>query len=370
MNILPENTILPPRTIVREGAVNDLLKECGAFGSKGMLVHGGSLEISGVLGKILGNSSVGLEVSTWRHPGGEPTLDDLSNLVSVLREKDVDWVAGVGGGSVMDVAKAAAGLRDASLSMEAYHDGAQPEASKVPFIAAPTTAGTGSEATTVSVLINSRKGEKKSIRHPSHMASLVILDAGLLKSCPPRVVAVSGLDAFVQAVESHLSNKATWFSRQLSLKATELIAAALPDVFEDNESVRRADLMTGSYLAGVALANARLGLVHGLAHPLGIRYNQPHGLVCGVCFGPVMDFNRGICGARIEELTRAAGSDPARLVADWLGAMGVESPFAGKSLKDADGIVSETLASGSTAANPRPVKDRDVLAALKTIFGN
>ena len=201
--------MLPPRTISGVGSIEQLLSECAVFGSSGILVHGESLKKSGLVDAILSQTPANIEVQTWQYPGGEPSLADVELLRRIAGEAKVDWVAAVGGGSVIDAAKAAAGLLHADGAVLDYHDGAEIPMSHVPFIAAPTTAGTGSEATPVSVLTNDDRCVKKSIRHPSFIPRLVVLDPHLLKSCPTHVIASAGMDALTQAIESFISNKAS-----------------------------------------------------------------------------------------------------------------------------------------------------------------
>ena len=270
---------------------------------------------------------------------------------------------------MLDVAKAAAGLMEAPLDPEAYHDGEVIPPSRIPFVAVPTTAGTGSEATIVSVLTNADTGVKKSIRHPSFMARLVLLDASVLAGCPPAVLAASGMDALTQAVESYVSVKSTWFTEVLSLRATALIARSLETVHADPFAPQAEDLLMGSYLAGLALSNARLGVVHGLAHPLGARFHLPHGLVCAVCLPMAIEFNREAMGTKYARLSEAVGGDLLSTVRRLLDALGVRSPFAGRELADTEAVVKEVLASGSTAANPRPVSASDVQDLLDRVFG-
>jgi alcohol dehydrogenase class IV len=368
MKMFSNELILPPRTIFRKGAVTALLKECTVFGKRGIIVHGQSLLFRGVLKKIVDGGMPDLFVKTWQHPGGEPTLHQLESLLSDAREYRAEWIAGVGGGSVIDLAKACAGLLEAARSPVDYHDGAAIEASKIPFVVAPTTAGTGSEATIVCVLTNSDTNVKKSFRHPSFMARLVILDPELLAGSPPSVIAHSGMDAFTQAVESYVSTGATWFSDQLSLKALSMIFSSVRAVFENSCSDNAENLLMGSYFAGLALSNARLGIVHGLAHPLGARYHVPHGLACAVCLPHAIKFNREVINEKYAIMSETIGGDLLRETNRLIKDLNIHSPFAGKPIFEKDRIIKETLASGSTAANPRKVEVSDVDYLLNEIF--
>ena len=367
MNCLPNSLTLPPETRCSAGAARQLFKECMAFGSRGVLVCGRSLERSGRLHTILEDNDSVDNVLLWTHPGGEPTLEQVELLRNDACEHNPDWVAAIGGGSVMDLAKASAGLLRAPLPVVAYHDGEVIPPSETPFLAVPTTAGTGSEATTVSVLTNTASGVKKSIRHPSFMARAVILDAELLDGCPKPVIAASGMDALTQAIESYFSRGATWLTDTFALKAFTLILGSLERVY-NGDRTKQEDLLLGSYLAGLALANARLGVVHGLAHPLGARYHIPHGLACGVCLPLALEYNREAIQGKYDQLSTLVREDICDYVTALLQRLEVQSPFAGKRLEDTEAIIEETLASGSTKANPRSVTREDVASLLNQLF--
>ncbi|MBL7115189.1 MAG: iron-containing alcohol dehydrogenase [Kiritimatiellae bacterium] len=368
MRTIPAILTLPPRTLTGRDAVDHLLVECRKFGPRGMLVCGASLIRSGVRDRILAGTEGSHDISTWRHPGGEPTLDQLEQLLAAARGHGVDWIAAVGGGSVLDIAKAAAGLLEAPAPAVCYHDGESIPSSRIPFVAVPTTAGTGSEVTTVSVLTNAATGVKKSIRDPSFMARLVMLDSALITTCPSHVMAASGLDALTQAIEAYVSRNATWMTDVFALEAVRLVAQSLPCVYRGDRGSACDALLTGSSLAGLALSNARLGLVHGLAHPLGVRYHQPHGLVCAVCLPLVLAYNREAMGAKVDRLSEAMGGDVFSRVQELMRILQLVSPFGGKWIQDEDAIVRETLASGSTAANPRDVTGDDVRQILRELF--
>jgi alcohol dehydrogenase class IV len=298
----------------------------------------------------------------------EPTVDAVDALRADLKADRPDWVAAVGGGSVIDLAKAAAGLLDAPQSAAFYqtHNAEIPPAA-LPLIAAPTTAGTGSEATVVAVLTDPSRTLKQSIRHPPYLPRLVILAPCLLRSCPPATRAAAGLDAFVQAFESFTSRHATPFTRALSeLAVTRLARALLP--FYEGDSDAAGEMLEASYLAGVALSHARLGVIHGLAHPLGARFHAAHGLVCACCLPACLAFNRDVVARDLDALHARHGLDVESQVTAWMTAMKLENPFAGQRLADREALIRETLASGSTAANPRPVTADDVSALLNAIL--
>ncbi len=366
--LLPGLMLMPGRTLSGSGCAARLVPECDCFGARGLVVHGKSLGKTGLLAKILGAAADRQSVIPWEHPGGEPTLDELEELLKAARTHRAKWIAGVGGGSVIDLGKSCAGLFHAARNPVFYHDGAGVESNGIPFAAIPTTAGTGSEATPNAVLTNSDTCRKKSIRDDRFVPRLVILDERLLESCPKEVVAFSGLDALTQAVEAYTSRNACWISDELALKSLSLIKENIEEVYEGGSAAARSRLLAGSYLGGLALANARLGVVHGLAHPIGARYHLPHGQACAICLPHAIEFNREMIGSKYDRMSVAAGGDLLDSVNSLLDRFGIESPLKGRPIRDKASIIEETLASGSTAANPMPVTAADVEWFLKRIF--
>lgn len=368
MGLLPETFLLPQQTLSRSGAVLALPRAAAVFGSRGIVVCGASLARSGKLAAILEARPAGLEVRAWQHAGGEPTVGAVEALRAEIRRDRPHWVAAVGGGSVIDLAKAAAGLADAPESAAYYQTrNAEIPAATLPFLAAPTTAGTGSEATVVAVLTDPERTLKQSIRHPSFMPRLVILDPDLLDGCPPATVAAAGLDAFIQAFESYTSRYATPATRALSELALVRIAEALLPLHSGDRSAAP-DMLEASFLAGLALSHARLGVIHGLAHPLGARFNVAHGLACALCLPAALAFNREAVRQDLAGLKLRHGLDVEEKVGAWLDAMRLENPLAGRTVADREAFVREALASGSTAANPRPVSAGDVATLLDDVL--
>lgn len=364
--LLPAELRLPGHTLCGPGTLSELPSLLPDFGRQGLIIYGSALEKRQRLDQLRQATTT---EHTWfhRHRGGEPTVQEVDEIRQIAAGRATAWIAAIGGGSIIDLGKAAAGLRHAPLPCAAYHGGEAIPQANIPFIAVPTTAGTGSESTIVSVLSDHDKCLKQSIRHPAFMPRLVVLDPDLLADCPPPVIAAAGMDALTQAIESYISRHATPMTMALALTAAVAITDALPLVFSGHPSAGR-ELLEGSYLAGLALSHSRLGIVHGLAHPLGIRYQAPHGLVCAFCLGPAIAFNQPAIPQRIETLSRHLGRDPSSLAREMIERFGLASPFAGKELPDMQTLAAEVLASGSTKANPRQVSPPDIKQLIEQIF--
>jgi alcohol dehydrogenase class IV len=366
--LLPETLILPEETILGHGKLLSLLPKTVRFGHRGLLVHGRSLESEGKLAGMLAHAPAGTSVMTFRHRGGEPTLSQVSELIDAARQHRADWIAGIGGGSVLDLAKAAAALVHTTHPLVDYHNGLPIEKDGIAFLAIPTTAGTGSEVTINAVLTNAETGSKKSIRSIGMMARVVILDPDLIATCPRPVIAASGMDALTQAIEGFTSRKATWLSDQLARQGLALIAANLQAVYEQPDAPQAEALLTGSYLTGIAFSFARLGLVHGIAHPLGSLYHVPHGVVCAACLPYALELNRESYGDKYRSMSEAVGGDLLTRVGELSRQLKITSPFAGQVLLDKARIIRETLESGSTQSNPRRISQGDVEWLIERLF--
>ncbi|MFA7173322.1 MAG: iron-containing alcohol dehydrogenase [Kiritimatiellia bacterium] len=361
---------MPQKTVFEPNAALKLAALTAEFGDRGILVHGRSLRDSGKLARIIECFDAGTNLQTHCHRGGEPTVFEVDALRAEIRHHNADWVGAIGGGSVLDLAKAAAGLAD-HIEETAFYQlhPDQIKAARIPLIAAPTTAGTGSEATVVSVLTHPGKGLKQSMRHPSHMPWIVILDPELLQACPPATVAAAGLDAFVQAFESYTSRHATPFTQSLAEFAIERIAHNLLPLFHNSANMQAAAAMLeASYITGLAFSHSRLGVVHGLAHPLGGRFKTAHGLTCACCLPAALEYNQAQIQDHLHTLKQSCQIDILELVTTWMNAMQLTNPFKGKKIDDLEAFIAETLASGSTQANPRTVTANDVRWLLARIF--
>lgn len=298
----------------------------------------------------------------------DPTVGMVNSLCEVIRLKGCDMVLGLGGGSAIDAAKAAAAFAHSDMPIEAAFDSNEMPDCRMPILAAPSTFGTGTEATMVAVITEPERVIKKGLRTPGMMPRVAVVDPRLGMGMPPWVAAESGLDALTQAIESYVSLHATDLTEALSFHATILLHNGVPRVHADPADLdARSNCANGSLMAGLAFANARLGLVHGLAHPLGARTGVRHGQVCGILLPYVLAYNREAVPVKYALLGEALGGDPVEVILALLRTLGLPTDLRALDLPDAvvRTIAGEALPSGSTQANPRRATLEDVDALLR-----
>jgi len=262
----------------------------------------------------------------------EPTVELARAGVAAAREHGADVVAAVGGGSVIDLAKAVAMLLgnggDPLDYLEVIGSGRTISQPAVPCVAVPTTAGTGAEVTANAVLASPAHGLKASLRSPLMIPRVALVDPELTVSCPPRVTAASGLDALTQCLEPLVSVRANPLTDGLAREGLRRAAAGLRAAYADGSDLgARADMAMCSLLGGIALANAKLGAVHGLAGVIGGTADVPHGVACAALLAPVVEANvralrsgqpGGPALGRYAEASRLLTGRPAASIDDGL----------------------------------------------------
>jgi alcohol dehydrogenase class IV len=296
-----------PRLRFGRGVRHELVERCRELGNRGVLVTGAQSLKQHAAGVALIEALLQSGIQ-WMpvEVHGEPSPHQLDQWVNDLQTLDAEFVLAVGGGSVLDVGKALAGLIKPGNRVLDHLEGVGPElpysGPALPWIAVPTTAGTGSEATMNAVLSQPTQGEvagyKKSFRHPDLIAHTALLDPDLLSDWSTRV-AEQALDAFTQLLESYVSTRASRWTDVLAWEGLSAFKVWVDSVMAANDAAQRkhahrhhaAELMWAAYLSGVTLAQAGLGSVHGLAAPLGAFSPIPHGAACGTLVAAATELN-------------------------------------------------------------------------------
>jgi len=285
-------------------------KETGSIvekmGRRAFFITGRSVErAKSLIGQL---KDTGMEVTQFS-VSQEPTTQLAREAVEKARRQTCDMVIGMGGGSVLDTAKVVAALLTNSGQLMDYLEvigkGQPLKRKSAPCVAIPTTAGTGTEVTSNSVLDSPEHRVKVSMRSPYMLPDLALIDPELTYSMPRRITAATGLDAFTQLLEAFVSVRANPLTDGICREGLQRAALALKRVYLDGQDVAaRADMCLASLFGGIALANARLGAVHGFAGPLGGMYHAAHGALCAGLLPFVMEAN-------IKALQSRASDSPA-----------------------------------------------------------
>jgi alcohol dehydrogenase class IV len=354
---------IPRRIIAGWDSIYSIAEEISFFGQRALLLCSRRQSNSQfVIDTVRQLNACNINVICETNESGEPTVEQVEKIICLAEYHSIDFVIGIGGGSIIDVAKAVAGLKFSGRKLvKEYFYGLPIKNKGIPWVAIPTTSGTGAEATPNSVL-SDEKRQKQSIRGDFNwLADLVVLDPQLTQTCSPEVTAFSGMDALTQAIESYTSKGAHMLTMPYSLTAASLISKSIQVAYEEpfNKNART-NMSYGSLLAGIALANARLGIVHGVAHSIGLRFNIPHGLVCGAILPWAIDYNKTVCSEKYDKLakTMQIGESTEDLI-KWIvrtnSKLGIPSSIKefGIQERDLSRIVEESMSSGSLTANPR-----------------
>ena len=288
-SFLPFSIARLPRIEFGAGSLGKVPELCSTFGKRALLVTGSrSLERAAHWGKL--TAQLQQKQIAWQQCriSGEPSPVLIDELVEQFAEQQIEVVLGIGGGSVLDAAKAIAGLLRVKRSVLDYLEGVGPELAyvgpSVPFIAVPTTAGTGSEATKNAVLsVQGPDGFKKSFRHDKLVAEYAVVDPDLLAGCSPELIAANGMDALTQLLESYVSTRANVLTDTLAISGLRAARDSLLAWYDDPAGAHaaRGQMAYAALISGITLAQVGLGSVHGLASPLGAFYPIGHGVVCG-----------------------------------------------------------------------------------------
>jgi len=286
-----------PKIHFKNGIISDLPRLVTSYGCKIILVTGKSSFVESIKAEKLFDDfeTAGIEYHLISIHG-EPSPEDIDIAVKKFNNKDINLVVGIGGGSVLDAGKAISAMINKSESVVEFLEGVGTKdhpGTKLPFIAIPTTSGTGSEATKNAVISQiGSDGFKKSLRHDNFVPDIALVDPELTLPCPKEITAASGMDCFTQLTESYLSNKSSEYTDALAIEGIKAIRSSLSRSYADGQDIEaRTGMSFAALTSGICLANAGLGAVHGFASSLGGRYNIPHGLVCGTLMASANEIN-------------------------------------------------------------------------------
>lgn len=281
------------KIIFGAGALNDVGKLAAQMGKYALVVVGGKAERASTLLNLLHEQGIS---TTTLSVMAEPSIELAQEGTQQARDVGCDIVIGFGGGSALDTGKAIAALLtnpgDPLNYLEVIGRGQPIKHASAPFIAIPTTAGTGSEVTSNAVLASSEHHVKVSLRSPLMLARAAVIDPLLTHSLPPAITAQTGLDALTQVIEPFVSNKSNPMTDALCREGIQRAARSLRRAYEyGDDPAAREDMALTSLFGGMALSNAKLGAVHGFAGPFGGMFDAPHGAICARLLPFVMEMN-------------------------------------------------------------------------------
>lgn len=225
----------------------------------------------------------------------DPTAESVRFVVQAVRDSDPDWIIALGGGSVLDAAKAAALLAKAEGDILDYLRGLrQIQTPGIPLVAIPTTAGSGSEVTPYASITDEELKKKTSLTSDYLYPRYAILDEALTVTMPPLITAISGMDALCHAIEAYWSNHSSTVTDAYALSATKIALNMLPAAFLHGDGLpARRQMLEGSMLAGLAISNARTTAAHAISYPMTVFYRVPHGIACGIVLPQLIRYNSG-----------------------------------------------------------------------------
>ena len=327
-------------------------------------------------------SAAGIGSAAFTETEGNPSTETVEKAVDAYKSSGADFIVAFGGGSPLDVAKAAGILAAYGGKITEYEGGGKVPGPVVPMIAIPTTAGTGSEVTSFSVITDHSRNYKLSVSSNYLLPAYAILDPELIASVPAGTAAACGVDAMVHALEAYLSLAASPFSDMFALKALQLIGKNLRAYAANrgNEAAAEA-MMMGSLFAGIAFSHARLGDVHAMSHPVSAYFNVAHGVANAILLPAVVEYNELADQGKYYDIYRCVAKAPvpeamfsSHMLTEELRALNMELGIpsclkeAGVKAEYFDAMAEDAMKSGNISVNPRSTTKADVLELYKKAF--
>ncbi|AHG88351.1 iron-containing alcohol dehydrogenase [Gemmatirosa kalamazoonensis] len=391
MSARPFEFTSPPRIVFGEGTLAQAGGIVASLGTRALVVEGSSGRAAPLVALL---RAAGVEPAALLRVPGEPTTALVEEGVALARRARCDVVVALGGGSVIDAGKAVSALLtnpgEPLDYLEVVGRGTPLAERAAPFVAIPTTAGTGAEVTRNAVLLVESARVKVSLRSPLMLPAVALVDPELTYTVPPDVTASTGLDALAQCLEPFVTPHATPLTDAVAREGLRRAAGALRRAVADGADVAaRRDMAVASLCGGLALANAKLGAVHGFAAPLGGMFPLPHGVACARLLAPVVRANVNALRrdetragthdalARYDEAARLLTGDPgaraddaAAWLADLADALGIPPLAAyGVAPSDVPEVVAQARRASSMQGNPVVLTDVELGDVLRAAVG-
>lgn len=376
--------IMPEEVLVGPGCVRKIGKEAAELGNKALLVTD-----KGITSLKLHQSAVrslekqGIQIHVFDQVQSDPNDKIIMDGVKIAKEKNVDFIVAIGGGSSLDAAKAISFMLKNPEPISQYEGSDKITNPGLPLIAIATTAGTGSEVSVSTVVTDSKKNKKMVISSKYLVPKIAVVDAELTAGLPASITAATGIDVLVHAVEAYISKNSITISRALADHSVKYVVENLPLAVGNGENIdARHRMCIASLMAGMAFSNVGLGVCHATAHQLGTTYNIPHGIANAIMLPAVLRFNELVSkkqlselahslGAKVEGLTeREAAEEAIKEIEYLISDLSLPTSISevGGSKNDFRAMAEDALEDPTLATNPRKADLDDIIKIYESAF--
>lgn len=346
---------------------------------KGLIQFG----VAKMVTDVLDEAAISYDIFSDVKPN--PTVSNVKAGIESFKKAGADFIIAIGGGSAMDTAKGIGiVINNPEFDDIVSLEGCAPTKNKsVPIVALPTTAGTAAETTINYVIIDENKQKKMVCVDPNDIPAVAIIDAELMYSLPKSLTAATGMDALTHAIEGYITKGAWEMSDMFEIEAVRMIARYLPvAVNEPSNPEGRNGMAVAQYIAGMAFSNVGLGLVHGMAHPMGSLFDVPHGVANALLLPTIMEFNMPACLDKYPEIAKAMGVDTSGMskkeaaqaavdaVRDLAVKVGIPQHLSELGISSADipALAEQAISDVCTPGNPREVTLDDIKALYEKVL--
>lgn len=346
---------------------------------KGLIQFG----VAKMVTDVLDEAAISYDIFSDVKPN--PTVSNVKAGIESFKKAGADFIIAIGGGSAMDTAKGIGiVINNPEFDDIVSLEGCAPTKNKsVPIVALPTTAGTAAETTINYVIIDENKQKKMVCVDPNDIPAVAIIDAELMYSLPKGLTAATGMDALTHAIEGYITKGAWEMSDMFEIEAVRMIARYLPvAVNEPSNPEGRNGMAVAQYIAGMAFSNVGLGLVHGMAHPMGSLFDVPHGVANALLLPTIMEFNMPACLDKYPEIAKAMGVDTSGMskkeaaqaavdaVRNLAVKVGIPQHLSELGISSADipALAEQAISDVCTPGNPREVTLDDIKALYEKVL--